>query len=287
MRHLAAVRMHGGRYSIIDMRGQMKHLHRRTKKMAASSTPHGRRRRHDESWKGAIVMIIEAELEQLSESQRKMLKEDAKRWARIGAGAHLDDWLAFGPTLHLLRGIAMRAAHANTPQGRRYSFAFSELLESEGFKGMERNTISAVLWLHDDKARIDELNAIRSVMTPGQRSRLNSPISARKRIEASINAREITKAREANGNHADAPESEIKLSPMAKLKNELADLRREKANLEREYNALKKNDGSLFDLKRDKIADIVGIMTTAISPRRAEDIARGVLKRLNQAKPAG
>ena len=54
---------------------------------------------------------------------------------------------------------------------------------------MDRTSISAVLWLGDDPERMKVLRELREAMTPGQRSRLNSPITARQRVEAILQAR--------------------------------------------------------------------------------------------------
>jgi hypothetical protein len=46
-----------------------------------------------------------------------------------------------------------------------------------------------VLWLGDAPERMQILHELREAMTPGQRSRLNSPITARQRVEAILLAR--------------------------------------------------------------------------------------------------
>jgi len=35
----------------------------------------------------------------LTVSERQVLDDDRERWRRMGSGAHLDDWLAYGPGL--------------------------------------------------------------------------------------------------------------------------------------------------------------------------------------------
>jgi hypothetical protein len=46
-----------------------------------------------------------------------------------------------------------------------------------------KTTITALLWLDDDPERMRILREIRESMTSGERARLNSPISARQRVE--------------------------------------------------------------------------------------------------------
>src|SRR6476620_7625613 len=119
----------------------------------------------------------------LTQSERDVLKEDATRWHKMGAGSHLDDWLAYYPGLAIRRRLAMRMAFTNKPEGKGYVQAFAELMKADGLDTMDRTSISAVLWLGDEPERVRVLRELRDAMTPGQRSRLNSPISARQRVE--------------------------------------------------------------------------------------------------------
>src|SRR5262249_26982852 len=50
-------------------------------------------------------------------------------------------------------------------------------------------TMTAVLWLHDRPERMSILREIRDAMTPGERARLNSPISAPQRVDKILKAR--------------------------------------------------------------------------------------------------
>jgi hypothetical protein len=50
-------------------------------------------------------------------------------------------------------------------------------------------TLTAVAWLDDDLKRMTILREILDNMSPGERSRLNSPISARRRVERVLKAR--------------------------------------------------------------------------------------------------
>jgi hypothetical protein len=119
----------------------------------------------------------------LTVSERQVLDDDRDRWRRMGSGAHLDDWLAYGPGLLIRRRLAMRIAYVNRPEGKGYARAFAKLMEHDGLDTMDKTSISAVLWLHDAPERLSVLREIRETMTVGQRARLNSPISARQRVE--------------------------------------------------------------------------------------------------------
>ena len=54
--------------------------------------------------------------DELTASEREVLEEDRKRWRRMGTGAHLDEWLAYGPGLAIRRRLAMRMAYTNQPR---------------------------------------------------------------------------------------------------------------------------------------------------------------------------
>ena len=139
---------------------------------------------------------------------------------------------------------------------------------------MDKTSISAVLWLGDDPERMKVLRDLRDAMTPGQRSRLNSPISARQRVETILKARR------------DGTEETVKASPVALLKEQIVEQAREIAELQPKL--AKHDDGSLFDLKHDKADDIATAIVGNLSAHKAKSLADGILARLKKSqKPAG
>jgi hypothetical protein len=244
-------------------------------KEAAPPIRTGRRRRHDERWKGTIAMKVEIEHEQLTASERNVLAEDGARWKRLGNGAHLDDWLAFGPGLMIRRRMAMRIAFVNKPEGKGYAQAFAALIHLDGLHSMDKTSFSAVLWLHDAPERLKKLRDIRDIMTVGQRARLNSPISAWQKVE------KLLKVGEAG------QEQVLKTSPLARQAALVAEQVREIERLKEQLAAAEARDGSLFDLKRDSPDHISVAIVGNSPPSKAEKIARGVLRLLKKARPAG
>src|SRR5437899_1025508 len=92
-----------------------------TAKKTAPPARH-RERRLDDERKGALAMTIEnIKRSELIQSERDVLARDRERWKRMGAGAHLDDWLAFYDGLAIRRRLAMRIAFTNKPEGRGYA----------------------------------------------------------------------------------------------------------------------------------------------------------------------
>lgn len=148
---------------------------------------------------------------ELTPSEREVLARDRERWLRMSGGGHLDDWLAYGDGLMIRRRLAMRLSYVNSPEGKGYARAFKELMKADGLDTMDKTSISAVLWLHDDAERLNTLREIRESMTPGERSRLNSPISARQRVEKELKAR------------AGGAEGNLRSSPVTIYKQRIAE----------------------------------------------------------------
>src|ERR1700690_2672541 len=79
-------------------------------------------------------------------------------------------------------------AETDPAKGHRYSRAFKQQMEMDGLydrttkSDVMKSTFTAVLWFYDDEKleerRREILEEIRRNMTPGQRARFNSPISA-------------------------------------------------------------------------------------------------------------
>jgi hypothetical protein len=131
-----------------------------------------------------------------------------------------------------------------------------------------------VLWLGDDPERVRVLRELRDAMTPGQRSRLNSPISARQRVEGILQARRI------------GTEETVRASPVA-LKEAMVEQAREIVELRAKL--AKHEDASLFDLKRDSADDIVVAIVSNVSAHKAEAIGKGLLAQIKRKRqqPAG
>ena len=159
-------------------------------------------------------MTIESiKFTELTKNERDVLALDTKRWGAHGRRGPPDDWLAYGPGLMIRRRLAMKMAHANRPVGKLYGDNFAALMNADGLGHMDGTSVSAVLWLHGDPERMQILRDMRETMSPGQRARLNSAITARRRIE------DILKAR------ASGLEEAEKVSSVALLKQQLAGTR--------------------------------------------------------------
>jgi glutathione S-transferase len=115
-------------------------------------------------------------------------------------------------------------------------------------------------------------------MTPGERARLNSPISARQRVEKVLKARE------------QGTEEKQKDSPVTLLKRKVAEL--ERALAETQAKLARKDDGSLFDLKADSVEDIAAAIAANLHEGKAAALAKALPEAIKGRKrqrqrPAG
>lgn len=215
---------------------------------------------------------------ELTLSERDVLAQASETSKRLGAGAHLDEWLTLTPAVRIIRYLAMKLNHVNRPEGRGYAESFGQLMQRHGLGEFDKTTITALLWLDDDPERMRILREMRESMSPGERARLNSPISARQRVEKILKARER------------GTEERQKDSPVTLLKRKNAELERELA--EAQAKLARRDDGSLFDLRHDTGDDIGRAIADVISESKFDSIMRSAKtrykeKKQKQQRPAG
>jgi len=252
---------------------------RKARKAAPLVQQHKRRLITTNAGKAPFAMTIE-QIKQtdLTVSEREVLDRDVELLRRLGAGAHLDEWLSLYDGLAIRRRLAMRIAFTNRPEGKGYALAMSQLYSEAGVNVKDKammTSLGAVLWLGDNPEHVSILREIRESMTPGERSRLNSPISARQRVEKMLKARKS------------GTEDKQKDSPVTLLKRKVAELERELADFQR-----RRDDGSLFDLKADKVEDIADAIAGNISEGKAAALAKAIPEAIKERKrkqqrPAG
>jgi hypothetical protein len=199
----------------------------------------------------------------------------------MASGAHLNEWLAFQPGLAIRRRAAMRFAHTNEPKGPLYTAHYSLLLREDGFNTEDKTlmcALSAVVWL-DTPERKEILRKILADLSPGQRARFNSPITARQRVRA----KELEKPAPADGPPPPPPKPKKPTQ-----KEQLADARREIEELKRKQG----DGGSLCDFKTSNAAEIGKTIAQNVSESKEHEIHKAALawyaerKKKNRA-PAG
>jgi hypothetical protein len=250
----------------------------RTSQTKAPPTREGGLRLHHGDDRSIAMTLGNLEQSELTASERDVLAQAGESARRLGAGAHLDDWLTLTPAVRIIRHLAMKLNHLNRPEGRGYVQSFGQLMQRHGLDKFDKTTITALLWLDDDPQRMSILREIRESMTPGERARLNSPITARQRVEKVLKAR-------VNGT-----EEGQKDSPVKKLKDEIAKLKRDLAVAQEKL--ARKDDGSLFDLKLSTPDEIGAVFPGHISESKFDAIVKAAKqhyrdKRRKAQTPAG
>jgi hypothetical protein len=240
-------------------------------------------------------MPIEDIIASLPAELRLRLERDAERAKHMVGGGHLQDWLDYEVSFWGIRNEAMRIAHVNRPEGRGYSEAHGQLMAHYGLNHLDGGTVSAVLWLTDPRektksgedhlTRKEVLDGILKQLTPGQRSRLASPISARQRVQKRI--AELEASESATDNASDDAKIEKPLSKLKQTEQMLAKALQEKHQLEEQLR--RKDDGSLFDLKNDTVENIVMAIASNVSPNKAESIGKRLVEHVKRKRqrPAG
>jgi hypothetical protein len=229
-----------------------------------------RHQRHDDDWNIALT-LDNIEQTELTASERDVLARASETGRRLGAGSHLDEWLTLTPAVRIIKHLAMKLNHVNRPEGRGYAESFGQMMQRHNLHIFDKTTITALLWLDDDPQRMAILKEIREAMTPGERARLNSPISARQRIEKVLKARE------------QGTEERQKDSPVTLLKRRLAELERELAEAQA---------NSLFDLRADSVEDIAAAIAANLHEGKAAALAKALPEAIKGRKrqrqrPAG
>ena len=128
--------------------------------MAPPARQRGRRRDHDDA-RNIALTLDNIEQTELTVSERDVLARAGETSKRLGAGAHLDEWLTLTPAVRIIRHLAMKLNHVNVPEGRGYAETFGQLMQRHGLDKFDKTTITALLWLDDDPERARILKEIR------------------------------------------------------------------------------------------------------------------------------
>jgi hypothetical protein len=200
-----------------------------------------------------------------SEARKEKLAEEAI--GRIRGGAHWLDWMMVGDWLAVGQVKAMRLAGTNRPYGKAFTRAFGLWLkEHPTMNDIDSGTRSHLLWAID---RRSEIEAWREKLVPNERAKLNHPTAVKRRFEA---------AHKVAGADPNAPRKETRVEALVRENEELwAKVRR----LERES----KSDGSLFDLRGDKVQDIASVIAETVSFDRLKRLHKELADQIAKRKP--
>jgi hypothetical protein len=172
--------------------------------------------------------------------------QDAKEaWKRLRLSSVKTwrDWMLMGKAFQHLRTEAMRAAHVNKPEGRRYNQEFSYLLKANDLDEVDKATRSRLFAILNNP----EIESWLATLPTNKKLRLNHPDAIWRAYQNSLGKR---------------PDGSKKPSQVEKLTEENARLKREVEH------------GSQFT-RQDTAHDIAGVIfRTVLSPWKAREIAR-------------
>jgi hypothetical protein len=201
-------------------------------------------------------------------SHEEITYVEAAREALVTIKRTFEFWVVIARGLRALKDKAERLG------GR---FTFDRLREREGLGGrdkqgrdiLNKTRVSRLLAILEPLSEVEKWRAEK--LTDKQRFEWASPEAVWRHCPVFANP----KAEDAN-----KAEAEVKMSPVALLKQEIAQLKARQA------------DGSLFDLKADEVKDIAQVIVANISEHKANALASAIAaavkdRRRKRQTPAG
>jgi hypothetical protein len=168
-----------------------------------------------------------------------------------------DDWLLIAEALQAGRTEVMRALHTNEAHGRRYEKATAEWLIAHEFKEIDKGTRKRLLDCLKHKAEIEKW---RAQLTDSERWKFNHPDAVLRKWKASTVVPD--------------PNAPPKVSPVQQLNDSLVALQEENDRMRRE---IERGGGDLWSAE-DRPQDIAKVIVSKLSKRKAETVARAILK---------
>ena len=185
-------------------------------------------------------------------------------WERLSSGQAWNDWLLVGEALLAGRMEAMRAAHTNKPEGRRYNEEFSHWLKITRFDAVEATTRKRLLKCLEHR---NEIQAWRATLTTNKLHVLNHPGVVLRRWQKTI---------------VKKPDDDASKKPShtEKLKASIIALEEDNTRMKREVER-----GGPFT-RQDTARDIAAVVFRTISPSKARDVARELNRLVRAAEAA-
>ena len=173
-------------------------------------------------------------------------------WYRLSSSHTWRDWLLVGKACQFLRTEAMRTAHANKPEGRRYNQEFSDLLKANGFDAIDKSTRSRLFGILDN---IDDVEKWLATVPANKRLTLNHPHTIWRAYQRIV---------------VKKPDDAVPKKPshIEQLKASLIESQEEAAKFKREA------ERRIPFTRQDRACDIAGVVFRTISPSKAREVAR-------------
>jgi hypothetical protein len=194
-------------------------------------------------------------------------KAAAEAADRIRRGQHWLDWMFIAEGLEVGRHKAMRRAGTDDIRNPKYKKAFNEWMRDRPWaRDLDPPTRNHLFWCLDYRNEIEQW---RETLAANERARLNHPTAMKRRYEAT--------RREGPGKDV-APG--VRETRAQKMEREVERLSGEVETWRRRAEA----DGSLFDLKRDSVANIARVIAERMSPGRLKALQQALAGEIGRLK---
>ena len=220
----------------------------------------------DSTFQGSFYAIKIKQPDNIGCAEQPMLNECLRAaqeaWQRLSSGHTRQDWLLVGKACQMLRTEAMRTAHSNKPEGRRYNQEYSDLLKANGFGGLDKAVRSKLFFILDNIADVEKWLA---TVPTNKRLTLNHPHTIWRAYQKTV---------------TNKPDDTAAKKPSAFEKNRLALIESQEqcAKLQRDVER-----GSPFT-RQDTARDIAGVVFRMISPSKAHEVVRELNRLVRAAK---
>jgi hypothetical protein len=199
----------------------------------------------------------------IEEPEHDAVRQGQEAWHRLRHNSTWQDWKKVGVAHVIGRATAMRDGHINKPKGRSYNAAFSAWQKKFGFTDLDKGDRAR---LFDVMDHLKEIDGWLQKLPENERLRLNHPSSIWRRWKAAT--------------AAPKPDTQLKPSPMRKLKDELVAVIEERYRYKRE---VERGGGDVWT-PQDSAKAIAKIMLGKLSKSKAEKVAREILAALKGTK---
>jgi hypothetical protein len=214
--------------------------------------------------KGASAALDADRLGDASEERKE--KAAAEAADRIRRGQRWRDWMFVAEGLEVGRYKAMRRAGTDDIRNPKYKKALNEWMRDRPWaRDLDPPTRSHLFWCLDYRNEIEQW---RETLATNERARLNHPTAMKRRYEAT---RRVAPEDAAPG---------VRETRTQKMEREVERLTGEIDALRRRAEA----DGSLFDLKQDRVADIARVIAERMSPGRLKALQQALAGEIARLK---
>jgi hypothetical protein len=188
------------------------------------------------------------------------VRQGQEAWERLRKHSTWEDWKKVGAAHVIGRTEAMRDGHVNKPKGRSYNAAFNAWQKKFGFTDFDSGDRTRLFQVMDNLEPIEV--HLKTLKLP-ERLRLNHPSTVLRHWKAAVKA-------------ARGEQSEKRVSPVQKLKDELVAVIEERDLYKREVDL---GGGDLWT-PQSTPKQIAKIMVGKLTKSKAENVAREILRML-------